>query len=134
MKDAAVDDLLQLLRFASVSTDPAYAPQVRACADWVVDKLRAIGLQAEKHETPGHPVVTARNEHRAGRPTVMIYGHYDVQPADPVALWELRPSSRGSTDGAHLRARIDGQQRAISRAHPRRRAGNRREGRTARST
>ncbi len=99
MNDAAVDDLLQLLRFASVSTDPACAPQVQACADWVVHKLRAIGLQAEKHETPGHPVVTARNEHREGRPTVMIYGHYDVQPVDPVALWESDPFEPRISDG-----------------------------------
>lgn len=98
-QDAAVEDLLQLLRFASVSTDATKAPQVQACADWVVSKLQAIGLTAEKHETPGHPVVTARNEHRQGRPTVMIYGHYDVQPADPEALWDTAPFEPRITDG-----------------------------------
>lgn len=83
---AALDDLFTVLRFASISTDPAHAADVRANAEWLVQKLRSIGLQSELHETPGHPIVIARNQHVAGRRTVMIYGHYDVQPVDEPAL------------------------------------------------
>ena len=105
---AALDDFLAFLRFASVSTDSAFAPHVSACADWLVCKLSGMGLAAERHETPGHPIVVARNAHRPGRPTVLIYGHYDVQPVDPVNLWDSPPFepriegetvyARGSTD------------------------------------
>jgi acetylornithine deacetylase/succinyl-diaminopimelate desuccinylase-like protein len=105
---AVVEDFVQFLKFASVSTDPAYAPQVAACADWLVNKLRGAGLDAQRHDTGGHPVVIARNAHQAGRPTVMIYGHYDVQPADPLELWTSPPFepkiengivyARGATD------------------------------------
>jgi len=62
------------------STDPAHRADVRANADWLVNKLRSLNLSVELHETPGHPIVIARNAHVAGRRTVMIYGHYDVQP------------------------------------------------------
>jgi acetylornithine deacetylase/succinyl-diaminopimelate desuccinylase-like protein len=105
---AAVEDFVRFLKFASVSTDSAYTPQVHACADWLVEKLTAAGLTAQRHGTPGHPIVVARNVHQAGRPTVMIYGHYDVQPADPFDLWTSPPFepkiengivyARGATD------------------------------------
>ncbi len=78
------------------------------CATWLAGKLRAIGLSAEVRPTAGHPIVLARNEHRPGRRTVMIYGHYDVQPVDPLELWDSPPFepqikdgivfARGSTD------------------------------------
>ena len=103
-----LDDLFEFLRFPSVSTDSNHCGDVRACADWLVRKLTAIGLATELHETPGHPVVVARNAHEAGRRTVLIYGHYDVQPVDPLALWSSPPFepqirdgkiwARGSTD------------------------------------
>ena len=113
-----LDDLLTLLRFPSVSTDPNKAGDVQACAGWLVDKLRSIGLSVELHPTPGHPVVVARNEHRPGRPTVMLYAHYDVQPAEPLNEWKSpafeptirdgRIYCRGATDNkgqlmGHLR-------------------------------
>lgn len=107
-QDPHVAELLTLLRFASISTDPAHKEQTRACADWIAAKLNGMGLKAEIHPTPGHPVVVARNEHQAGRRTVMIYGHYDVQPVDPLNLWDSPPFdpqikdgviyARGSTD------------------------------------
>ena len=113
-----LDDLLTVLRFPSVSTDPKHQPDVRANADWLVNKLSSIGLSVALHETPGHPIVLARNEHQPGRRTVMIYGHYDVQPAEPLNEWKspaFEPTirdgriwCRGSTDNkgqhmAHLR-------------------------------
>lgn len=103
-----VQELFAFLRFASISTDPDYKVPTRECAEWLVAKLSAAGLKAELHTTPGHPVVVARNQHKAGRKTVLIYGHYDVQPVDPVELWTSPPFepvekngviyARGSTD------------------------------------
>ena len=108
MNPAHLDQLFEFLRFPSVSTDPARADAVAACARWVRDRLTAIGLSAELHPTGGHPVVVARNQHRAGRRTVLIYGHYDVQPEDPVSEWHTPPFdpvvrdevvfARGATD------------------------------------
>lgn len=105
---AQIDALLEFLRFPSVSTDPSRARDTAACADWVAARLRGMGLETTVHPTPGHPVVTARNSHRPGRRTVLIYGHYDVQPADPLELWEHDPfeprirdgivTARGATD------------------------------------
>lgn len=103
-----LDDLFSFIRFPSVSTEPRHAGDVAKCADWLVAKLTAIGLKAELHPTAGHPIVTARNEHKPGRRTVMIYGHYDVQPVEPLAEWTTPPFepvvrdgiiyARGSTD------------------------------------
>ena len=124
-EDHAVADLIQFLRFASVSTDPVHQQDTSNCADWLVMKLNGLGLATEKHETPGHPVVVARNEHKPGRPTVMIYGHYDVQPADPLDLWKTPPFepriedgviyARGSTDNkGQILAHIHGVQQALA--------------------
>jgi len=103
-----LDDLFSFIRFPSVSTEPCHAGDVAKCAQWLVAKLTAIGLKAELHATGGHPIVTARNEHKPGRRTVMIYGHYDVQPVEPLAEWTTPPFepvvrdgiiyARGSTD------------------------------------
>jgi acetylornithine deacetylase/succinyl-diaminopimelate desuccinylase-like protein len=112
-----LEDLFSFLRFPSISTDSRHTDDVRACADWLLAKLSAMGLNAELHETPKHPVVVARNTHVPGRRTVLIYGHYDVQPVDPLDLWtsdpfepEIRDEriwARGATDNkgqmlAHL--------------------------------
>jgi acetylornithine deacetylase/succinyl-diaminopimelate desuccinylase-like protein len=108
MNSPHFDDLFSFIRFPSVSTEPRHAGDVAKCADWLVAKLRSIGLKAELHATSGHPIVTARNEHKPGRRTVMIYGHYDVQPVEPLAEWTSPPFepvvrdgiiyARGSTD------------------------------------
>jgi acetylornithine deacetylase/succinyl-diaminopimelate desuccinylase-like protein len=92
-------DLFEFLRYPSVSTDSRHAGDVRACAGWLVAKLSAMGLGAELHDTPGHPVVVARNAHVPGRRTVLIYGHYDVQPVDPLALWTSAPFQPEIRDG-----------------------------------
>jgi len=86
-----LQELFQFLRFPSVSTDSRHTGDVRACALWLVEKLTGMGLTTELHETARHPIVVARNEHRADRKTVLIYGHYDVQPVDPVNLWHSAP-------------------------------------------
>jgi acetylornithine deacetylase/succinyl-diaminopimelate desuccinylase-like protein len=105
---AQLQDLFSFLRFASISTDSRHAKDVRDCASWLQQKLLSMGLSAEMHETARHPVVVARNEHRADRKTVLIYGHYDVQPVDPLELWQSNPFepeiregkiwARGATD------------------------------------
>jgi len=112
-------DLLTVLSFESISTDPKYAGEVRKNADWLLEKLNSIGLKATLYETPKHPIVIAQNEHIEGRPNVMLYGHYDVQPVDPLELWNTPPFEptiidgrlygRGTTDNkgqhmAHLKA------------------------------
>ena len=94
-----MDELMALLRFPSISTDSRHAGDVRACAEWLQEKLTAAGLSAEVHETPQHPVVVARNEAKPGRLNVLLYGHYDVQPVDPVELWESAPFEPEIRDG-----------------------------------
>ena len=88
MRASHLEDFYTFLRFPSISTDDNYSERVSECAHWLVEKLTGIGLKAELVPTPGHPVVWARNQHRQGRPTVLIYGHYDVQPPDPLELWD----------------------------------------------
>ncbi len=120
-----LDDLFAFLRFPSVSADSQYKSHIEACSDWLVGRLRKAGLSAEKRKTPGHPVVVARNEHRSGRKTVLIYGHYDVQPPDPLELWETPPFepvvkgdkifARGATDNkGQILAHILGVESAIN--------------------
>jgi len=86
---AALDRLFELLRIESISTDPAYAPECRKAADWLVAELQSIGFNAERRDTPGHPMVVA---HSGGTGRHMLfYGHYDVQPVDPLDLWNRPP-------------------------------------------
>ncbi len=85
----ATNRLLDLLRIQSISTDSAYAQDCDAAADWLVNDLNSIGINATKRETPGHPMVVG---HADGTGThVMFYGHYDVQPVDPLDLWDNPP-------------------------------------------
>ena len=120
-----IDDLLTILRFPSVSTKPENKPDVQQCADWLQAKLKEIGLATEQHQTAGHPVVLARNLHKPGRKTVMIYGHYDVQPPEPLNEWRSpafeptivdgRIYCRGSTDNkGQLMAHVRGVQETLA--------------------
>src|SRR5258707_15434757 len=86
-----IDDLLEFLRFPSVSADSKYKPDVEACADWLTNRLRKAGLEASKIATPGLPGVLAKKPHFPGKKTGLIYGDYDFQPADPLELWETPP-------------------------------------------
>ena len=99
MRASHLEDYYSFLRFPSVSTDSAYAEKVTECAHWLVEKLSGIGLETKLVPTPGHPVVWARNKHQAGRKTVLIYGHYDVQPPDPLELWDSPPFEPVLKDG-----------------------------------
>lgn len=88
--DASVARLCDLIRIPSVSTDPAYAADCRRAADWLAAELAALGFDASVRPTARHPMVVAHDRTGAG-PHVLFYGHYDVQPADPVALWQTPP-------------------------------------------
>lgn len=88
--DAALERLFKLLRIKSISTDPAYAKECSLCADWHVEDLRGIGFDAQSRKTPGHPIVVAHDRSVPGK-SALFYGHYDVQPVDPVELWDHDP-------------------------------------------
>ena len=105
---AELQDLFTFLSFPSVSTDSKHKDDVLNCANWLVGKLSGMGLGTSLHQTLGHPIVIAKNNHSEKKKTVLIYGHYDVQPIDPLNLWDSPPFSpeirngriwaRGSTD------------------------------------
>jgi acetylornithine deacetylase/succinyl-diaminopimelate desuccinylase-like protein len=101
-------DLLEFLRFPSVSTRPEHTPDLAACAEWLKKKFTAIGLDAQVLPTGGHPAVVARSPRDPAKRTVLIYGHYDVQPVEPLDEWTSPPFepviqndriiARGATD------------------------------------
>ena len=111
-----VDELCEYLRFPSVSAQAPHKPDMLACANWLAEHCRKIGLTAEVCPTAGHPIVVARTPRTPGarRPHYLVYGHYDVQPPEPFELWKSPPFeprivgrqlfARGSADnkGQHL--------------------------------
>lgn len=88
----SLDRLFNLVRIKSISTDPAFKAECRKAAEWLVKELGELGFEASVRDTPGHPMVVA---HHAGAtpnaPHALFYGHYDVQPVDPLNLWENDP-------------------------------------------
>lgn len=86
-----LDELLAFLRIPSVSADPAHRADVRRCAEWMAGAFRDAGLSAAAEETGGHPAVVAQRRGTPGAPTVLVYGHYDVQPAEPLENWTSAP-------------------------------------------
>ena len=91
-KDRFLEELMDLLRIPSISADPAYSQDVHACAESVKDHLVKAGAdKVEICPTNGYPIVYGEKIIDANLPTVLVYGHYDVQPADPLELWESGP-------------------------------------------
>ncbi|OOG74444.1 hypothetical protein B0E45_05580 [Sinorhizobium sp. A49] len=92
----SLDRLFDLVRIKSISTDPAFKADCRKAAEWLVAELNGLGFTASVRDTPGHPMVVA---HHAGAtadaPHVLFYGHYDVQPVDPLNLWDTDPFEPG---------------------------------------
>jgi len=87
--DDAVARLMELMRLQSVSTDPAYKAEVDRAADWLADDLASLGVAASKRDTQGHPMVVGHAD--GPGPHLLFYGHYDVQPVDPLDLWDHPP-------------------------------------------
>ena len=99
-RDRYLDELKGLLAIPSISALPEHASDVRRCADWCAGEMSRIGLEHVRLiETPGNPVVYGDWQHAAGAPTILFYGHYDVQPVDPLELWESPPFEATVRDG-----------------------------------
>ncbi|HEY4199667.1 MAG TPA: dipeptidase [Devosiaceae bacterium] len=101
--DQSLERLFALLRIPSISTDPAYAPDCRNAAEWLSTELRDLGFDASVRPTAGHPMVVGHGAGGAG-PHVLFYGHYDVQPVDPLELWTTEPFEP-KLDGDKIRGR-----------------------------
>ncbi|MGZ8938398.1 MAG: dipeptidase, partial [Limisphaerales bacterium] len=118
-RDRFVRELIEYVSIPSVSAQEQHRPDMQRAADWIADEASKAGLTPEIVPTKGHPIVVARTPRRKGRPHFMVYGHYDVQPAEPFDLWKTPPFEpriegkflygRGASDNkgqhvAHLRA------------------------------
>ena len=91
-RDRYIDELKEYLSIPSISALPDYGPEVIRCAEWTADELRRVGLENVRLvETEGYPVVCAEWLHAGEAPTIIFYGHYDVQPVDPLDKWETPP-------------------------------------------
>ncbi|TAG09390.1 MAG: M20/M25/M40 family metallo-hydrolase, partial [Rhodobacterales bacterium] len=102
----ALDRLMDLLRIPSISTDPAYKPDCARAADWLVADLQSLGFDARAAATPGHPMVVGHGG--TGKRHILFYGHYDVQPVDPLELWDrdpFDPELQDTPKGKVIRAR-----------------------------
>jgi acetylornithine deacetylase/succinyl-diaminopimelate desuccinylase-like protein len=107
-RQAFIDDLADLLRIESVSADSRHAADVHKAADWMVTRFEQLGLKTELVKTAGHPLVVAETPPVPGKPIALVYGHYDVQPPDPLCEWTTPPFepsirhgniyARGATD------------------------------------
>jgi len=90
--DASLERLFELVRIKSISTDPAFKADCRKAAEWLVADLKSLGFEASVRDTTGHPMVVGHHPGAtADAPHVLFYGHYDVQPIDPIELWEDDP-------------------------------------------
>ena len=112
-KTRFLDELFELLKIQSVSADPKFRNEVKKAANYLVDQFNILGLDnVEKIETEGHPIVYAEKIINPNYITILVYGHYDVQPADPYGLWDSPPFdpqiknekiyARGSSDDLSL--------------------------------
>ncbi len=104
--EPATDRLMELLRIESISTDSKYARECQKAADWLVKDLQSIGFTADSRQTPGHPMVVAHGEGDGTH--VLFYGHYDVQPVDPLNLWKnppFEPAIEDTPNGKVIRGR-----------------------------
>ncbi|HEV7672764.1 MAG TPA: dipeptidase [Thermoanaerobaculia bacterium] len=115
-KETYLEELKDYIRIPSISTDPEYAAEVSRAADFLVGKLREAGLTVEKIATQGHPLVYAEWLGAPGKPTVLFYGHYDVQPADPLSEWR-NPPFEPTVEGDKLYARGSTDDKGQSFAH-----------------
>jgi acetylornithine deacetylase/succinyl-diaminopimelate desuccinylase-like protein len=99
MNDSRISDLFEFLRFPSVSTQSEHVLDMIACAEWLKHKFFTLGFEADVFQTGGHPAVIARTGNDPARPTILIYGHYDVQPPEPLEEWTSPPFEPSIRDG-----------------------------------
>ena len=101
--DASIERWKELLRIPSVGTDPARRADTRRAAEWLVEQLRELGFDASARDTPGQPIVVGHHPgpDQGSGPRVLYYGHYDVQPADPLELWDSPPFEPTMVEAAH---------------------------------
>ncbi len=101
--DKSLERLFDFLKIQSISTDPAYASNCRTAAEWLVTELKSMGIDASVRETEGHPMVVGHKTSAKPGPHVLFYGHYDVQPVDPLDLWHddpFAPQMKTREDGS----------------------------------
>ena len=98
-KDRLLRELIEFLAIPSVSTLPSHAGDCRRAAQWLIDQLRRLGCSVTLLEGDGHPVVWAESPAVPGAPTLLVYGHYDVQPVDPLNEWQTPPFEPAIRDG-----------------------------------
>jgi len=106
--EGSLERLFELLKIESISTDPAYKASCAEAAKWLAGELSSLGFDASVRETTGHPMVVGHHPGPSGAPHVVFYGHYDVQPVDPIGLWDTPPfePSIADVDGSkRIRAR-----------------------------
>jgi acetylornithine deacetylase/succinyl-diaminopimelate desuccinylase-like protein len=116
-RDARYSSYFEFLRIPSISALPTHAADCRRTASWLADALTGVGIEhAEVSETGGHPVVYADWLHAPGAPTVLVYGHYDVQPVDPLELW-TSPPFEPVIEGDRLLARGSADDKGQIHAH-----------------
>jgi len=112
-KSQSLELLKEFLRIPSVSTKPDHKEHMVRCANWLADQLKFAMLDARVMPTGGHPAVVAKNKHVPGRPTVLFYGHYDVQPPEPLELWNSPPfeptigKTEAGTEAIFARGAVD---------------------------
>lgn len=108
--DASLERLFALLRIPSISTDPAYDGDVKKAAAYVHGELESLGFTVTTHTTPGHPMIVATWDDAAAKgPRALFYGHYDVQPVDPLELWDRDPFD------PVVETRADGSKKIVAR-------------------
>ena len=99
-RDRYIDEMKRYLAIPSISALPEHKDDVRTCAQWTRDEMSRIGLQnCRLEDTPGHPIVYGEWLNAPGAPTILFYGHYDVQPVDPLNLWTSPPFEATVRDG-----------------------------------
>lgn len=98
-RDRQLKSLCDLIAIESISADPQHRGDVRRCCDRLVERMTAAGLRARALETGGNPIAFGEWSGAAGKPTLLVYGHYDVQPVDPIELWESPPFEPAVRDG-----------------------------------
>lgn len=99
MSEKALSRLMEFLSIPSISTDKDYEEDMRRCSRWLEREFESMGMMCDPFETGGHPVVLAWTKPVPGKRTVLIYGHYDVQPVDPLSAWDSDPFSPEIRDG-----------------------------------